>query len=476
MKIDTIMNEKLEILRELIGNCVFASSPSSLAGTLGYKGKMGIYRIAKGEASSRTIEEVWARLLTEFSLTYDDLFELVRIFRGAKCLEDNVDTRNKDWGDKIILALIKEEYDFFSDEFIEEAIPILQDMQENNAEVFYGMLALLYIRYKKIEPYKADFTGSLYSLLDNIDRLLSAHCPENRIAQFVADRLKSRDLMRDTSNSLWGMIDSAKVLLHYYFDPSYRKEAMKMMQLFNWGNATYWLEPGAVYEQGSVVWFLVEEVIDSPLHGCYTAIKLVAGKNTESFIVENCLHFAFWAIGAENDYPILQVIKNSELATRCQMECYLYEYNEKNKQIEISWNEHANKFNLPPVLQIVDFQNPATRNEKVWARILSKFREEKEEECFLQAIKESTGVEVLYEYEIIDVVISRTNLTIIVEYAEGELCEYQLPVSTYSFLSEITPRKEVLITRHRGSDTLYFEWIEPNCYIKMSEFEKIEGS
>ena len=47
---------------------------------------------------------------------------------------------------------------------------------------------------------------------------------------------------------------------------------------------------------------------------------------------------------------------------------------------------------------------------------------------------------------------------------------YQLPISTYSFLSDINPSFSIMITEHKDDSEIYVEWDALGYAIKLSEF------
>ena len=77
------MDEKLEILQCLIRNRAFAPSHSALAKELGYKGKMGIYRLMEGKVRQDTVDRIWDLILEHYHLTDELLYNLARSFAGV---------------------------------------------------------------------------------------------------------------------------------------------------------------------------------------------------------------------------------------------------------------------------------------------------------------------------------------------------------------------------------------------------------
>ena len=125
------MNDKVEILQCLIANRVFAPSHSALAKGLGYKGKMAIYRLMEGKAAERTVDEIWKRIQDRYIVSDITLYNLARIFEGAKYLVDRllpeINREHPQWVEQLTLAFVNDYYDYFSPEFRREEAPFLKD-------------------------------------------------------------------------------------------------------------------------------------------------------------------------------------------------------------------------------------------------------------------------------------------------------------------------------------------------------------
>ena len=72
-------------------------------------------------------------------------------------------------------------------------------------------------------------------------------------------------------------------------------------------------------------------------------------------------------------------------------------------------------------------------------------------------------------YNIVDVSISKTALTLLIEH-EGMTHEYRLPIDEYDFLAEINPSQNVIIARYESDGLLYVCWPELGYRIKLDEF------
>ena len=115
------MDEKIEILQCLIDNHIFAPSASALAKRLGYRGKMTVYRLIQGNVSERIVNEIWDKLLTEFSIDETVLHSLARICCMTKDFYDilrrEMNIQHPEWVENVIGSLIDDCYNYYSNEF-----------------------------------------------------------------------------------------------------------------------------------------------------------------------------------------------------------------------------------------------------------------------------------------------------------------------------------------------------------------------
>ena len=467
------MNKKSNILQCLIENQAFAPSASALAKELGYKGKMTLYRLIKGQATERTVDEVWARILDCYLLSDTDLYDSARIFEATRYCCDKllpeIKTGHPEQIEQLTTAFVYDVYDYFSPEFQQENAPFLKDLRKDEPDVFWGIVTLIYIRFKKIDLYRKDREQAYCKLIDGLDELLFTLYPEKADAHEVSYNLKNLA----TDPNLWRAIADCTILFRRYTEADFTKEASKSMMLFNWEERSFWHTPYCPYRQGSEVWLLTEQNTGRARNGYYMVLRLEAGRDTHTFKLTDALVFCFWTIDNENDPPILQACRGAGSGREWCF--YAYEYNEKERCLSFEPNpETGNIFGLPDSLQRIDLEHPSGKDEKVWARILKMWEEEQGPAIFRKA-KEwlSDRIELEEEYKLTDVQISRANLTLSVG-RNGKDIQYELPIEAYDFLSEISPFQPVLIVKHIDDNQVYVEWPEEGYSIRLSEFTEKE--
>ena len=189
-------------------------------------------------------------------------------------------------------------------------------------------------------------------------------------------------------------------------------------------------------------------------------------------MLTDVLSFVFWTIDNEDDPPILQVFRHR--GVEYELCYYIYSYDEELRELHLEANpDTGNLFDIPETLQMINIGHPNDKNEKIWARILSAWDKEKGYSVFQQAQEMLSSKIVLKDYKLIDILISRTNYTLLVD-RQGETIRYQLPLDAYDFLSQINPSQQVLFVKHKANNEVYVIWPGFGYEIKLSEFTQVE--
>lgn len=467
------MNDKVEVLQCLIANRVFASSHSALAKELGYKGKMAIYRLMEGKAAERTVDEVWKRIQDCYLVSDITLYNLARIFEGAKYgidrLLPEMNQEHPQWVENLILAFVNDYYDYFSPVFQREEVPFLKDLRKDEPEVFWGIVTMIYIRCKKIDFYRGNTKLNFCQLVEALDHLLSTLYPEKVDAHEISFNLKELE----AAPNLYKAIVDCIILFRRYTEADFTENASRSMMLFNWGKRSFWRKSDSCYEQCSEIWLLVEQDFGRATNGYYMVLRLKAGKDIQTFELKDSLAFCFWSIDDEDDPPILQASRGS--GAKREWCFYVYEYDEERNQLRLEANpETGNLFGLPDELQMIDLEHPQSKDEKVWTRIL-KLWDERQGSTVFQKAKEmlSERIELKDEYELTDVQISRNKFTLVIDH-QGKIIKYELPTKAYDFLSKINPAQKILIVRHTNDNEIYVEWPDLGYGIRLAEFTIVE--
>lgn len=465
------MDEKQKILQCLIENRVFAPSASALAKDLGYERKKAtIYRIMEGKTKDSTVDEVWDKLLEEHCLTERHLYNLARIFEGAAYFSDlilpEMNRKHPEWMKNLLAMLVMDMYDYCSPTFQQETAPVLKDLKADEPNVYWGIVTVIYMRCRQIDPYKLGIKRTFNLLIDELDGMLYSWYPERADAHETAFNLKE---LTKASN-LWKIIENCTILFRRYTEADFSSYTSQSMMLFGWDAKSFWRIPGHPYLQGSQVWVLVEHHFGRATNGCYIVLCLEAGKDICTFTLKDALVFCFWSVDKEDDPVILQACRGT--GAHREWCFYAYGYDEETHTLYLEANPATgNLFRLPETMEQINLEKPKDKEEKVWARIMNKWDKEQGGIVFEQAKELFAGRTDLKDtYQLEDISISRTCLTLFIRH-DGNNRTYQLPLEAYDFLQKINPTQQVLIVRHTDDQDIYVEWPEMGYGIKLSEFE-----
>lgn len=434
---------------------------------------MTIYRMKKGCTTEKTILAVWGKLLARFHLDENILYNLYyivqadRFFSGRIC--DEMNRQHPRWMENLLLSLFEGDYTCNSPDFKENIAPMLKDLQKDTPDVFWGMVALFYIKQRNINPYSGSFQQTECGFLNDLNRLLSSLYPENSNAHQAGIHLESMAEMEERTGCIWQLVFDGLTLLRYYAEPDFVRSMLTALRTFDWPHRSYWSVPGTTYHPKAQVWLLAENNMNTALHGFYVTLCLEAGKDTETFQVKETFILQFLSADSEEDEPVAQTYK---IVNQKKKICYhLYQYAPDTQTLHFSHDpKTGNLYHLPETLQLLELSNPKGKDGKVWSRILKRFEQTIGERLYQDAVEEITGIRNMSdEYTIKDVIISRTRLALIL-VVHGVEKECSLPVDAYSFLTNIHPSHAIMITKHTADAEIYVEWPDLGYAIKLSEF------
>lgn len=465
------MENKLEVIQCLMENKIFAPSPSALAKELGYKGKMTLYRFVEGAVKPYTVDEVWEKLKAVNALEDEDLYKLGQVCRFAKefygVVLPEMNTDHPRWVENVVCSLVEGDFGYYSEEFRKDRAPRLMRIKEEDPDLFWGMVVLFYIKARKIDPYQKNFRKVQEDLLGSLDGLLFSLHPENGSAHQAVENLMAGLGQLTRKGNVWHLLYDNILLFRYYTEAGFLNTLVKGMPLLDLPAHSYWVVPGTPYREGEDAWVLLECDFNTQMNGLYLLFNLKAGKDIETFEVDLTCLFQFWPAGME--YPVLQTMRM--VGAQKELCFYLYEYDAENRTLRFSEiPEWGNRHGLPGALRRIDFADPQGKEEKVWSRILDKFEKGVGRASCMKAAETFFSLEVLDDqYKIKEVTISRAFLSLLLEES-GVDREYRLPMEAYSFLSQLTPLQQVMITRHKQDGEVYVEWPMLGYAVRLAEF------
>ena len=473
------MNPKQELLQILFENHVFTGSDSELGRILGYMngGRTTIERVRTGKRNltEKTLDELCGKLQQEFQVDMDEMVILADGIAYGKDLYHQLREAygtGSDWHDKAFGAIVTEEYQALPD--IDEDIVFgLKELKLQEPEVYYGMLSFFYILCKDISPYTNNGKKVLCRQLPALNNLLTESFPGCTRAYESAKKTIEVTLDND-SLTILKLIYNFKIIIRWYADDTYFENFIREMgHLLAVDDESFWIKPGETFHAGCEMWYMSVIPTKSHKRGTYTAIKLRAkSAGTDSFELVEAYNFMFLI---DDSYDNAHILQAYELPTG-KVEYAQYRYDGDNRCLELNFDDVPEQtFNLPQELECINHLAPKSKDEKVWARIIEKFLDDKSMGILYKALNSSvdSNVEHLADYDVTNVCIDRENVVVSFESETNGREQYCIDINTRPFLKNLTPFEFASLVRYKDTKELAICWNNLGQSIPLKEFEKL---
>lgn len=216
-----MLDNKQNILTFLIEHRLFAPSVSAFATLLGYVNRTKIYRLINNKIRKvETINQIWDDTCKLLGISEEQLIEIAVITERAKWFYDLINNYQFDkqdtlWPEQILATFVDKNYTLLPIHFVNEVLPLLEDLKKENQEVFFGMLMLFYIKAKKLNPYTPSFKQVLSKLICHLNEYFHSLHPENNVAYTAVQALTENTLLDNTLPCLWKLIENPTLILQY---------------------------------------------------------------------------------------------------------------------------------------------------------------------------------------------------------------------------------------------------------------------
>lgn len=340
-----MFDNREDILKFLIEYQLFAPTASAFTTRLGYNNRVKINRLVNGKIKKvETIDQIWNDVCENLGVSGERLVEMAVIAERAKWflnLTDDYPFDKKDslWSERILQAFVDKDYTSLPKSFVNEILPLLEDLKKDNEEVFFSMLMLFYVKANKLNPYKLSFTDTLTKLIIHLNEYFHSLHPENNVAYTAIQALTANKILENISPCLWGLVENPTLILQYYADPLFINSVLRMGTVFTeWDDISYWHASGADFRKGQSVWMFMCRESDSIYHGSYIVQEFEIGKDNETFIPRKLCSILFWNKEDEDeDYDSIIQISNliSSDNDVCKFSYGLYKYCEESKRYRL---------------------------------------------------------------------------------------------------------------------------------------------
>lgn len=474
------MNPKQEILQVLFDACVFTGNFSELGRRLGYvnNGRSTIGRVRSGyrNLKEKTLDELFEKLHEEYLISPDDMATLADSIAYGKDLFRQLREAygtGSDWHDMAFSAIVTENYQALPG--MDEAVVIgLKEIKLQEPEVYYGMLSFFYIMCKDISPYTNKGKKALCKQLPALNNLLAESFPGSTRAYESAKKTIEVTL-DDDSLTILKLIYNFRIIIRWYADDTYFENFIREMgYLLDVDDESFWITPGETFHAGCEMWYLSVIPTKSHKRGTYTAMKLRAkSAGTDSFELIEAYNLMFLI---DDSFDNAQILQAYELSTG-KVEYAQYSYDGDSRRLELNFDDVPEQtFNLPQELVCINHLAPQSKDEKVWARIIEKFLDDRSMGILFQALNSSveSNIEHLADYDVTNVCIDREKVVVSFESEANGREQYFIDINARQFLKKLTVFEFASVVRYKDTKELAICWNNLGQFIPIKEFTKIE--
>lgn len=483
-KTNTYCMNKKDILKCLIEENVFASSPSAFARMIGYRGSATVQRLLKndkGRNDERAVDSIWEKMKNAMAMDNEEVVMAFRVTRCADFLFGQLKSTQSEWigegwQEKSLVALLKGNFCAFTDEFRKENEFDIQNARSENSYFYYKVIVAVFLKMKNFDLYRRGrFSEGLTTLIDDIDSMLRDKFDDNNTeGHKMAERLKAEQQLKHANKNKYGAICYLTSLVMQYAAPNkWLHLITNITNVYDWGWLSYWIKPNSSPNKGEEFWGLLEAVKDGSngfynLYHCYICNDSGDADCDGVYRVmfeenENACHMTICTL-PEMYIPVKQEIRS-----------YAICMDKERRRIDLRINDD-NHFGLPSSMKMYDYS--VIHEEKGWKKIIEHYGETNEERSQRKQVARAAGIEILDfedgEYKIEDVFVGREDLVIMLyEKRDNSIHYYEIKRDSRELLDNITPDDDILICRHFGDDRVYVEWTTPSFFVALEEFKEV---
>lgn len=351
------MNNKRDILQLLFERDILTGNLSKFVAKLGYKEKSRstIGRIKRGErVSGRKLDTLWNNISRNFGISDETLLAI------ADCVKRVEAYPPKSRKEEIFKAIITaNELDNTSPEVV-EIISEMKRKEEQEPDIFYSILAYIYIKLKHIHPYTIKGHRELKKELVTLNDTLFSLCQTINAQQYTKDAIAN--IIKKKDITTLELIQELAIIIRIHRDPGYIKHINnRTIDCLNIKDGSFWIKEGEAFHKGCELWyFKVNETIYKEI-GAYIFVKLKAeSEHTDSFkLMDECSKFSF----SMNN----SILKMHDLSNGYVDEIDSYALDDKRGLLHFvfSKNKEYNDFGLPFTLEMIGATNHQPRMKEL---------------------------------------------------------------------------------------------------------------
>ena len=426
------MQTTAQQLSLILGSGLLGPSLSELAATLGYRGRSTLYRIARGTASENALLAFCDRLSSHLFISADILGAMRNAILNAssftRLVRPRMVTDHPRWQLMAILPFLLDDYTNFSPDFRDATLPEILRLRQSDPDAFYQMLAWFYIHSGGSAPYLPGrpHREQCAAIMEALGRQLIDIFPENLVAARFVYIYSRTEVFSSEAPIPWSLVTSLATMFQFFASTDTVGQGLaETILLPGTGERNYWRSSAS---DSTILSF--RSNADQPGTGAY---QIFTVDPSTARVVNVCL------ITFHPDNVLTLRINHTGYSC---VGLYSWDGQTLTFQWEIATADPTglgNRWTIRPLA--------ASQSLRRLDRAISS-------ESLLREALRADGMEFLPDYEITDVSITRTSLTL---HLAGGIT-YTIPLDQASFLATLRPSDPVGIVRRSSDGLLHVFW------------------
>lgn len=436
------MEERFELLKQIVNSELLAPSLGTLSMLLGYNTKSTLYRIARGEAKSASIVNFCKLLNDRLNIDDNTLRQMSLLLNDYDYLSSRLkhESARKE-PEKIVLSLINDDYTLFSKQFVEEDLPVLIRYRHDSPIAFYRLLFYYYVRKSFVTFYSKDMTyiEECKRVITPLATMLRQIFPDNYQGKEYIDMIGNEPIFDEYASTLWGCVAIGGKLLMYYASPDSYQEAL----------SSFVLLPG-INERS--YWFTENPKLT------VMALAIEARRKRSGF-------YALFSVDLnDNNLQCIGYLAFSpdgkvQLSGTGESSHKICTYTFTGTTLSINLGESSLPFNVGTRWHLMNIDT---------IPVIKEFNCQLDDQDIHAAMLRGQGIEEMPDYAVKDVVLTRSEVRLRLKSGK----ELVIDRDAYEFLGNIQPTDTVVVARRIKNRFEYVAWTDYNHIIPLAEFRQ----
>lgn len=442
-----IMDEIKEILQCILSTELLGATLTDVAGSLGYKGRMSVYRVKNGLGSAAAVRELAGRIDECLNIGEEELWQMgvtvANAERFGAMMRKEMVREHPDRLFQSLIPFVWEVYDHFSPEFRGVELPGLMKLRADDPEAFYCMLAWYYVKNCGVDFYARGLTyrercgrvlGKLGARLAEVDG-------ENAVGRKLAEGWRTDFVYGIEKPILWNCVKHVAVLLRSYGDPGMMRELFGSFVLIKGlEKRSYWR--GRRTDEVAV---MIADGGARPESGCYVLVRIDVATGEAEAVRRMCVYDEKW-LTVQNVASGVSVLG-------------MYEFT--GDMLTFEW-EHADD-------DPTGFGNRWERIDADSMTVVHRFDRSLTDERVRELCLADEGWEDVEGCEVVDIVVSRSDVMLVFKDGGGA----RISRSEAEGLRRVAPDAKAYVVRRLADGREFVCWGEYGLMIEFERFTRL---